>query len=256
MHFLNASSTPSISLAMTSPGFLLSRCTRGVLALKDSPRWLSFAAATARSCRRWSVFGTSLPFSTSPGSKSIVASPRTEATVSAIPCSRSIFASRGSGHSALSGCRKPVASATRRATSWKNFAGGRARSSCAVLFLFKDSSEMICCSTNSVPSTVSSQSSGAHSWSGRSSREAFGVSGGTTSAAPASSNSAPPAMDLSCSASGILATSPGTNATPFSTSSAAALTSSDAREESSALRACACCSMSCVILVTSSRVCS
>mmetsp|Transcript_59797 Transcript_59797/g.134841 ORF Transcript_59797/g.134841 Transcript_59797/m.134841 type:complete len:217 (+) Transcript_59797:1359-2009(+) len=210
------------------------------------------------SCR---VFGTSFPLRTSAGSKLIAWRPRPRAAESAMCCRRSIFASRSSGHSSETEFGKPVAWERRRATSCTNFGGGRASSSCGVLFLFSPSSCMSWLRTHSLPSTVSSVSSADHSWIGRSLR------GGSAAApSPAPPPSAPPTLlvggegpavkELSMVASAAAGSAPGTRAAPRRTSSETKPTSSAPRELKSSALASACCSMSCRILPMSSTGCA
>mmetsp|Transcript_38302 Transcript_38302/g.119596 ORF Transcript_38302/g.119596 Transcript_38302/m.119596 type:complete len:336 (-) Transcript_38302:634-1641(-) len=138
------------------------------------PAWLPaaggccLAAATASSCIKRRVLGTSLPLSTSVGSKSGV-TPRTAPIVSAMCRKRASRSSRASGQSLRISAGKPVAAWTARATSRMNFGGGLASSSEADFFVFppqRPSQRMIMLSTASVLSGVSETSVGKYSWSG------------------------------------------------------------------------------------------
>mmetsp|Transcript_79833 Transcript_79833/g.237835 ORF Transcript_79833/g.237835 Transcript_79833/m.237835 type:complete len:560 (+) Transcript_79833:900-2579(+) len=129
---------------------------------------LDLAAATASNCMRRSVFGTSLPLSTSVGSKSGL-TPRTPPTLSAICWKRASRSSRASGQSLSTLGGKPVAAFTARVTSRMNFGGGLANSSEADFFIFppqRPSHRMSCPSSASVLSGLSETSVGRYSCNG------------------------------------------------------------------------------------------
>mmetsp|Transcript_472 Transcript_472/g.940 ORF Transcript_472/g.940 Transcript_472/m.940 type:complete len:310 (-) Transcript_472:800-1729(-) len=217
----------------------------------------ALAEATASNCSNRRVFGTSLPFSTSAGSKSTCMF-SCLLTASAICCKTSSLPSRLSGQSSLRFAGNPVACPTNKATSWTNFGGGRASSSCGERFLFMPSSCTTFVSVASVPSTESSQSAGTQSCKCRSSLGPFGTASpppaaaATGAADPVSSPSAPAAKLRSRSASGPTLAPPGMRVVPRTTKAAVVQSSRDAKLLNSPSRASACCPMSCKIFPTSS----
>mmetsp|Transcript_33353 Transcript_33353/g.95330 ORF Transcript_33353/g.95330 Transcript_33353/m.95330 type:complete len:227 (-) Transcript_33353:740-1420(-) len=214
----------------------------------------SRAAATASSCSSRSVWGTSLPLSTFSGSKSIDSMCRLEAAESQMCCNTSILPSRGSGHSSLMSCRKPVACFIRQATSCTNLGGGRASSSRGDLFLWSSSRSTSLARTDSVPSTVSSTSAGVHSCRDLASREAPAGVGGADAAAAAAGPPSSWATDLSSSRSGPSTDAPGTSPAPRRSSSISGPIMRPACALSSAALASACCASSCKIRSMSSSV--
>jgi len=90
-----------------------------------------------------------------------------------------------------------VACRTNKATSCTNFGGGRAKSSCGVLFLFNVSSSTNCTSACSVPSAEPSASSGVHSCNGRCSLGIAGAAGSDATGGGAGSAGVSSASDLS-----------------------------------------------------------
>mmetsp|Transcript_34627 Transcript_34627/g.93802 ORF Transcript_34627/g.93802 Transcript_34627/m.93802 type:complete len:497 (+) Transcript_34627:970-2460(+) len=128
---------------------------------------LCLAAATASSCIKRKVLGTSFPRSTSVASKSGVI-PRTAPTELAMSWKHAIRSSRASGQSLATSAGKPVAACTARVMSRMNFGGGLASSSAGDFLVFSPHSpaqRIIWPSIASVLSGVSDTSSGWYSCS-------------------------------------------------------------------------------------------